>query len=315
MFSPGIRESILNYLEKEPPGVVALDFDNTQILGDLGETCLWHLATREGLSLNHSILAGFQTRREPDILLGGARREPDPGHALYQRCRDLWPELSENPDWRIVTRDEEIARLALTEYALILDELGSQVAYPWSIALFAGRPPEEFRQISARVVAEPAYQELSSQQLAGLPFTVGFQPLRAWRELCRDIHQMGHEIFVITASPTELIREFYRRHTDYTIAPERVFGMEAAQNANDLMEPWLESIMTWGPGKVEVLERVAGTGPGKDKKLLLAAGDSRTDWELLQAANKALYIHRGSQDLLGQAEAQNWLIQPQSGLR
>ncbi len=172
-------------------------------------------------------------------------------------------------------------------YWRTLEREGRGAAYVLPAIWLAGWRSERVRRVAARVIADA----LATQRLRFRPDVC---------ELIGALHSRGWRVWVISASPSELIRTMAPR---VGIDPMRVLGMQTA---------------TGDDGRyLDIFDRPATVGPGKRQTLLdnlpdtprLVVGDSPSDLDMLEIAELALLIDGHHEELRVTARERGWLVQ------
>ena len=118
-------------------------------------------------------------------------------------------------------------------------------------------------------------------------------------QLIQSMLSSGWTVRIITASPEPTIQSVIQH---WNLEEAAVRGMRLKRK-DDMLLPYIEEPMTFGPGKVQAIREL------DDRAIDFAAGDSFTDLDMLRAARMALLVDRGKEDLRGLAEQEGFLVQ------
>ncbi|RHX93768.1 haloacid dehalogenase [Leptospira yasudae] len=235
---------IYEILSRNQPGKAAFDFDNTLVRNDFGEAVM-ELFLSQGIPAYKDDISVFFPRENADKILSARFQDPS-------RFRSL----------------------VLEEYESIQLKSGLEASYRWSSWIFSGHSPDELKEISKRVWNDHAIDR--SSQAVRI-----YEPMK---ELVAHLIEMGWEVWIVTASPQEIIQSVSHL---FDIPAERVLGMNLAV-ANGIHSSTILEPFTYGNGKVERLR--AATGGFAD----LAFGDSINDFPLLRSSARAgIFLDRG----------------------
>ncbi|MCB9476106.1 MAG: hypothetical protein H6685_04490 [Deltaproteobacteria bacterium] len=208
--------------------------------------------------------------------------------------------------------------------------IGKIYAYPWSIQIFAGMTRRRLHELSHSVWEHELRAPIGVIDLespANLKSRSGVQRTRVLSgirvvdetaRLYRALRAAGFHVYIVTASFQEIITPLaYEFEHPYFVGRDRVCGtrlmpaehidngppVDDAAEATPVAGPddeWTFTdeldtrhgyAVTYGPGKVQVIDSVIGRAP------VLVAGDSDTDFEMLveyPETRVRLLIDRGS---------------------
>ncbi|WP_425460702.1 HAD family hydrolase [Leptospira gomenensis] len=227
------------------PGKAAFDFDNTLVKNDFGEAVMERFLS-EGVPAFHGDLSSLF-------------RKETIQKTIESRFRD----------------QETFRTIVLEEYNTIQKERGLEASYRWSSWIFSGHSPEELASVS---------KEVWNSNAKDPDEEVSIKPYRPMIELVEFLRNTGWEIWIVTASPEEIIQSVSER---FGISPSRVLGMRL-RIRNGIHTSEIEEPFTYGNGKVERFLSAVGTEPD------LAFGDSVNDFPLLKSARKVgVFLDRG----------------------
>lgn len=276
------RPRIEDALDRAPAGaVIAFDFDNTVIRGDVGETLHYRLAAEGGYAGTESFWAQIDPEDGRDRIRSSLARAPlDPDAILDLQAVFL----------------RRLLRLGVAE------------AYRWAVTLHvdldaarlheaALRHAEHESMEPHRVEERTAPDGLRMRMSRGLARRPAVEALR---DAARDA---GLVDWVVSATNVWAIR---------AVAPtvgfdaSRCLGNRCHEEAGRITAR-RDGPVTWRAGKVDALAAAAGARPW------IAIGDSWTDAELLGAATRlAILVDRGDDALRSHAQTQGWLIVPEA---
>lgn len=226
-------------------------------------------------------------RWAPEIHAGLVRmlERPSPGIAVF--------------DWddTVLTGDIGIAILELTDewegthftqtYLERLAAGGRDEAYPLSIQFFAGRSKEAFRDHCQRIV-----DTVEAEGRVQVRPEIG--------RLIDAMHERGWQVWVVTASPQQLIQCICER---VGIAPERVIGLHLEADDEGVYTDQIRQPMTFYKGKADAILHYITSSP------TFVAGDSPSDEQMMDLAEHALLIDSGNESLSARGESKGWWVQ------
>lgn len=269
-----------------PPGLAAFDFDNTLIVGDLGEVAMSYIALQGLLRL--------------DL--------PEFWKALHHRDLTAEDVLQVQSLYDAIIDDEadsqflQMLDLLLTMYERIHEHSGLEEAYRWTKVFFAGRTQEELGKIGKYVWQSQLEESFHSAQITNtrsIPMGLRIRPYM--RELIRELMQRNWQVKIVTASPEDVVRSALGA---FALEKDAVHGMNFETDENHLLSFQLREPFPFGSGKSELVSRY-------DLPLRLAAGDSITDKELLLASENAIFFDKKSHpQMVELAKEKNWMIEP-----
>jgi len=272
--------------------IIALDFDNTCVRGDLGECVQSQLVDDLALPLLAEDLSP----------IGGSAFE-----------RDISPYLP------LRATDEEARRyiqhIVSTEYLRIMEESGHREGYLYSVRLLAGMSPDEVRNHSLKTFKKDLASPMITEEVPpppglnrpGYSRTRGLRIHKEMRELVRKAQDQDIKVLVISASAHCIVAPIAEHY--FGVPPENIWGIHTDMKDNGTLAPRCVEPIPYGQGKVASIERVVG------QRAAFAAGDARTDLEMLQSTRiGALLLDRGNVALRQEAEDRGWIIHPQESV-
>lgn len=302
-FAPDVQAGLraaLDQLEALPAArrVVAFDFDNTCIRGDIGEAVFHRTIDRLDVPLGPDVLALL-----PDEQGGAALREAVAALGPVG-ARDLTSEPAR--------RARYLLRVA---YERLEEHVGVREAYAFVVQILAGLTPAELEARATAIFREGLARAMAVERLhppeglKGPPVEVlrGLRGRAAVVDLARAARARGARVLVISASAEWIVRGPARLLLD--APPTDVQGVRLAVDAAGALTTTVVEPFTYAEGKVAAIEALTGGPPA------LAVGDARTDLEMLASSTvAALVIDRGDPDLRAAAARDGWLLQPASTL-
>jgi phosphoserine phosphatase len=270
---------------------VVFDFDNTCILGDIGEL-FSHFLIDE--MLYRYDLEGFW-----ELI------HPDDGREELRRVTEA--ALSDR-------RDREAYELYLAQmgalYGRRLVRAGARDCYEWAVRLHVGLRPEEVRGWTKVAIQRELKRVVEVEQRrteAGEEVRIGrgIRLLREMGELIAALRRAGFDVWIVSATNLWSVQVFAAY---FGVPPERVLG-NRVRLVDGVMTGQTQTPVLFREGKVAIIDERIGRRPA------LVAGDSVTDLEMLEVASEvALVIDGGSGELRAVGEERGWAIQPQGEL-
>ncbi|MFZ4561828.1 MAG: haloacid dehalogenase-like hydrolase [Bacteroidales bacterium] len=174
--------------------------------------------------------------------------------------------------------------------------IGLEYVYMWELYLFAGFTVEEVRAMAKEAISYELANQIGRHSLespAGLTTLTGrvscsfnsglrvFPEMQNFITTCRD---HGIEVYIVSASYKPVVEVFGGIGTfGYNLPADHVIGMELAIGPDGKIIPeykagWVKTVRA---GKVEAINLVIKTQPGKNHDPLFAGGDSDGDIEML----------------------------------
>ncbi|MCZ7583775.1 MAG: haloacid dehalogenase-like hydrolase [Deltaproteobacteria bacterium] len=286
---PALHAALAALIEKHAgAGAAAVfDFDDTLILGDLGDqtfrTQLDELTfglTPEEFAAHLPVEPNGVTHLAPEF--GGAR------------IADVSADLAAAYAAKEKSAAELRAKLALFFHALPATEgLGKAFAYPWTNQLYAGLAREELRALARkawdRAVDEPlgSFEVESPADVASKAgvqrarLSTGLRAIPELTDLLRALRAADFSVFILTASMEDIVAEIAADpNGPFALPRENILGMRLVTEGGrytrtlDTRDGYA---VTFGTGKTQVIRNVIGRAP------VLVFGDSDTDLDMLTA--------------------------------
>ena len=292
---PEVYTGLQNLLLSAPQGEVAVfDFDNTCILGDIGELFSHYLIDEmkyrydleEYWELVDPLDGRDELRRVTEAAMSVDRAHRK-GHELYERY---------------------LAEMGAL-YARRLFRAGKRDCYEWAVRLHVGIGVDEMftwsKEAMEREIANQVAKERRQAQFGEVQINRGIRLIEEIGHLLKAMEDAGLEVWVVSATnhwTVQVAASFFG------IPKDRVLGNRVALDGDRLTAIREEPVL-FREGKVEIIEREIGKVP------VFVAGDAITDLEMLgMATHLSLVIDRGDQILRKVGKEKGWLFQPQADL-
>lgn len=272
----------LQALLNGPPGVAAFDFDHTLIQGDQGEALMVNI-----------VLGGHIRADEPWFW----EHWPEAVHGLRDELRVAFERYRYFDD-PVILADWMDGMLDAYEH--IRNEHGTEAAYRWSSIFFAGFDEEQLGALSKKVFDEQLKAATSVTLPSGRELPAGIRIRPQMQELVRLMVDRGWTVYIVTASPRIPIAVLSHH---WNLQPEQVIGMDLDRMEDGRLGPRIVEPYPCAEGKVQAL-RTRTRAP-----LLFAAGDSMMDLPLLEEAESAMVLDRGSTGLRQKAHEKGWILE------
>lgn len=282
---------------EQGPGLAAFDFDNTVIRGDIGEACMYYIALQGMLRTDTE---QFWNELAHPLL--------DP--AEIKKLRTLSESYDSTGD---IDDHLQFVEDLLSMYEAMA-EIDLEAAYRWTRIFFAGHSPSELRSVATYVFEHERQSVEGFNQLpGGTRIATGIRIQPEIQELIHLLKESGWDVRIITASPEPIVRAIIHH---WNLPESTVRGMRLQQatetgasvssesQEQGELQPIIMEPMTFGHGKVAALREIT------DQPLLLACGDSITDFELLAESALAIFFDRGNAVYTTAAREKGYLIQP-----
>jgi len=273
--------------------VAVLDWDNTCIVGDVGEAVLWYQLDRLALRLDPEALARFipaalveGVAHESGVALSDARSDVLAAYAV------LWPlmEAGEVEAARATAEHRDFRAKAAWLYEALVDaeEVGHARSYVWLAGWMSGHEQgAEARTVVTRALeaareSAPARVEWVSATpgRSGLlrhEHVAGLCEQPEMRDLVRALQAAGLRVYVVSASSEPSV-EVAADLLGYSIEPDSIFGIRHVVEGGRFtaigVDPGTYPI-TYGQGKVDLIRALLPASP------IFVAGDADTDFEML----------------------------------
>ena len=275
--------ALIELVKQEAAGiehpVAVFDFDNTMVLRDVGEALMCHIL-RKGLLKNPEENMFSLLRPEEAVLVSSLleRNAPESLSEILYAYRKL-------------------------------EEEDTQKAYLMAAAACSGYTPPESRELLNTAVdaiigpKTPAtlLTMLEDDEIQWFEVATPFAPMQ---QLVRDFQEAGIDVMIVTASFEDAVALVAQRW--FGISPSRVLGIQLDTDENGRYIPEPGRVITWDEGKVEVIQ---GYLP-EDATILFAAGDSVSDFPMMDIARHRLFIARdGNEKACRHAERRGYTVQ------
>lgn len=305
---------------------IIVDWDNTSAFGDAEETLTWYML--DNLSYTLSV-SEFRRAVSMSVPAGESKLLNEAGRPVV--FDDMVADLIE--DYSYIYKNysgfagrKSLAQIkASEEYKdfaaklfVMFDALdatcGTAGADQWQGQLMSGMTGEQLTQLSEKSIRKNLTGELRKIKLSssnrlkrrcnGVSSTT-FQGLRTYPDMAnlyRTSMENGVDVYVVSASPEDIILPVAcNAEYGYHIPRENVYGAKFAKN-NGVLQPELslERLMTWGPGKVELIRKHFISSKGYPP--LLVCGDSDGDYDMLagfEGTKLSLIVNRLKKGRIG----------------
>jgi phosphoserine phosphatase len=292
-----------NFNPKKKP-LAVFDWDDTTIFGDLGDQC-FRLQAR---TLQYSFTDREFLSLLPDREHYYKRLAPAFGGALikdiaedlaedYEKLHSEYEGLGGSRPLAEIHRMDVFAdfetKMCLFFHGLAATEgIGKAYAYPWSNRFYAGLTAAQIRAISRHAweeaVAHPVEKIVLRSPVnmkthsgaQSVEFNLGLRIVTQVVSLFSLLRENGFDVVIISASLEPVVAEIAGDPDGpYRLPPGNVLGMRLRPKKDGSFGRVIDVsrgyAITFGPGKVRVIENVLNRAP------LLVAGDSDTDFDML----------------------------------
>ncbi len=303
--------------------VALFDWDNTVVKNDFGDAVTFY-------SLAHDrFLAPPDWKQTSRFLTDEAAA------ALAKACGDAVPGQPLHTSTNAACADEILAiydgktTLGAPAFAGEYDHRRLEPGYAWMTQLHAGQTPDELRRLALEAIEpELAAPEGKTQKIgshADIPAWVRFYDEQ--RELIAALTSRGFDVWVITASPQDVIRALAPRvgiAADHVIGVRllvsggklsyRLEGCGPTADGEDKVIPYIDgkrcfvNKVVFGDRTAAAIQRRAD-----GKRQAFAAGDSDSDASFVRDADFKLVLDRHKTSLMCLAlhdEHDSWRINP-----
>lgn len=296
-WTPEVRTAVATVMRDTPRSqrrVAVFDFDNTCILGDIGEL------------YSHFLI----------------------DELLYRYDMEAFWELIDEADGRHTIRELAVEAMDLRDderadspvYQRYLAEMGALYGrklmrdgkantYAWAILLHVGISELDMMTFSQRTIElELAravdVEERTTSRGETVRINRGMRPFEEIALLMRSLERRGFEVWIVSASNRWSVETF---GAHFGIGADRIVGndvfVEYGVLTDEIVAPAL-----FREGKVEAIRRDIGVEPA------LVFGDSDTDYDMMATAELGVVIDHGNVQMRVGAEKHGWVIQPQDEL-
>lgn len=297
-FSDEVRARLQEAVSAPRSGraVAVFDYDNTCILGDIGELFAQWLVDE---LLYRTDLEVFWEQIDP-------RDGRDHARALARELHALSVDDPARDDLYAEYRAEMAAI-----YPRLMGREGKKVAYAWAVLLHVGLTEQQMFDYSAACVAHEWSRSLGREVLRttrgeSIEFEVGMRRFAAIRRLHQWLRDNGFEVWIVSATNWWTVSTAARLM--YGHDPAFAVGNRVEVRDGVLTEDFVAPAL-FRDGKVEVIKREIGVRPQ------LVFGDSETDLSMMEwAETLAVLIDHGNAETRDAAARLGWAVQPQSDL-
>ena len=305
--------------------IALFDWDNTVLKNDVGDAITFHLISHDQVLQppDHSWkrTSGYMTDAGAAALVAACGTAVPAGHRLP---------TSTNPgcaDEILSMYIDNKTRGGATAFAGH-NFRRMEPTYAWTAQLMAGHTHAQVRQMAIDASGPQLVAPIGATQI------VGSRTVNAWlriypqiTELIKAARSRGYEVWVITASPTDVVRALAPLAG---VDPDRVVGIRSVTDhrgkltyafegcgpvpdGNQSMISYIEGKRCW-VNKV-IFGDTAATAIDRrhDPRQVFGAGDSDTDIEFLRDSTYKLVLNRNKLEIMCHAynnENDTWLVNP-----
>lgn len=289
-FAPELLTEIEEKASTRSRRVATFDFDNTSILGDIGQG-FSHYLTRK-------LLYKFEDERFWALI-----HEDDGRSVLRKLVKEVNGNTS-HPRYRNL-----VAELN-SIYLRKLSREGKYAAYSWAVLLHVGLSVEELERYSRDAIREElltprVFEEWEDLKGEIVQVERGIRPFQEILKMMMWLERQGFEIWVVSASNWWTVK--IAAMALFNIPAERIIGMRNIVEENMMMDK-IDPPVMYREGKREGIKKHIGVTP------IVAFGDTTTDIEMLEFAEIGVGFDRGNEEFKEAALKNNWWFQPQSSL-
>lgn len=174
--------------------------------------------------------------------------------------------------------------------------IGMDYTFQWELFLLTGYTVDEVKSLAKEAISYELANKIDRVTLttpAGLKtasgvvsctYNSGLRVFPEMQDLIATCMKQGIDVFIVSASYKPVVEVFGGvGNFGYNLSPGQVIGMELETDSEGRIKPeykkgWVKTVRG---GKVEAINRVIKTMPGKDHDPIFAAGDSDGDIEML----------------------------------
>jgi haloacid dehalogenase-like hydrolase len=312
------------YRPRQPP-VVLLDWDNTVVKNDVGDAITFHLIAHDQVlqppARDWKRTSGYMTDEAAAALTAACGSDIPAGHPLPTStnlaCADeILGVYIDNH-----TRGGATA-FAGQNFRRI------EPAYAWTAQLMAGHTHAEIRKMAYDAALPQLAAPIGTTQIVGTRTVNGW--LRIYPQIVDLIsaaRSRGYTVWVITASPTDVVRSLAPLAG---LDPDRVVGIHSmtdhagrltytfegcgpVPDGNQSIIPYIEGKRCWVNKAVFGDTSIAAIDRRYDPRQVLGAGDSDTDVDFLRDSTYKLVLNRNKRELMCYAydnEGDTWRVNP-----
>jgi phosphoserine phosphatase len=305
--------------------VALFDWDNTVLKNDIGDAITFHLIAN-GLVLqppsqDWKRTSGYMTDAAAAALSVACGTEVPAGELLPTRSNHACADeiLSVYIDGK--TRG---GAAAFTGH----DYRRLEPTYAWTAQLLAGRTHATVQQLTLDAVRPQLAAPIGTTQIVGTRTVNGW--LRIYgqtAELIKAARSRGYDVWVISASPTDVVRAVAPLAG---VDPDRVVGIRSMTDSagkltyafegcgpvpdgQQSMITYIEGKRCWVNKLVFGDKTASAIQRRREPRQVFAAGDSDTDVEMLRDSTYKLVVNRNRKELMCYAyhdEGGSWLVNP-----
>ncbi|TXD37024.1 HAD family hydrolase [Lujinxingia vulgaris] len=293
-FAEPIARRLGEVIEGGAGEVAVFDFDNTCIVGDIGELFSHYLI--EAMGYRYDLEAFWELVH------------PEEGRAelrgLSQGLLGVGAEVR-GEDPRFESYLAEMGAL----YGRRLERLGKRACYEWAVRLHVGLTPGEMARFTAEAIEAELGRPLSDEvrrtaRGEEVRIARGVRVIAEVRRLMEALSEAGVEVWVVSATNIWTVRVFAEL---LGVPAERVIGNRVELEGDRLSSRTSPPVL-FREGKVEAIEQVIGRQP------ILAVGDADTDFEMLCHARHALVMDKGDALLRREGPSRGFMMQSRDAL-
>ncbi len=273
------------YNQKDPK-IAVFDFDNTCILGDIGQAVFRFQAFELRFRLTPESFSSLL----PDVNSSLNGKSID---SITETLTNLYNAL-----WDNIKREDFAAAKQQHEYALFTtlllwfvekarknEQLGPRYVLPLLAKFLAGFTPNELDDLTKETISVIENEPLETAKVKTiLPHPIGeistsyekgMRPYPEMQQLHQWLTKQEVKCHVVSAS-TDWLVQTAAKVFDFPVQPENIFGIRVRLENGVLTTEEQEGYpVTFREGKVEVIRQFFSNSP------LLVAGDADTDYEML----------------------------------
>lgn len=280
---------------REDRRVAVFDFDNTCILGDIGEL------------YGHFLVETMRYRYDLDAFW--ELIHPADGRKQLRRWTEQALQIDAERRADTAAYRRYLAEMAGL-YGRRLQRAGKRDCYEWAVRLHVGLTERQMKSWSSQAIErelkmERRVDEFETEEGQRVRIERGVRPFAEVRNLISTLHRHDWEVWIVSATNKWTVREFA---PCFGVDPRRVLGNRVAVEGHRLTAR-TERPVLFRQGKVEAIERTIGSEPA------LVVGDAITDYEMLcEASELAVVVDCGDERLQRESGARGWAMQPQQKL-